>query len=498
MGVDRQVWNSASYSTGTCHMARLGDTVSDTKTSGYIEFIIPLTNSRGFGKFLRFDYLVSDIWQMPLVVSPHILGMGDPYYTRQGLYFLSDIECAIRLMMLESNSTTSLQTQSQLAKFQKAADDCLFEYSLRNPSSRLTTRSDYSLPSYHREWIHKIVKDSYNQEYEFLLVDGGRALLLSPVAEELFEQIYTDYLNQIHVKTTGASEIKKEYDAWPQGLLSMTEEIPPVKFTEVPYTFEELALLSEVIPVDTEIFLPTPETSPTKRNDQHIAREWLISMFKQPYMPQVQAILQAKKLEQEVITVSRTYNPVLLDFYFAGLRSLSPIIEFRSYYSVIEYFFENAALESIKQNFDELVEKLKATDDFGEYVKLAKELKPEEAERIQIRQVIERYIDIDRIRSFLKHDLPKEAKTHFESFNRPVSGKEVQRLKQDNPDLQNLVADRIYSFRNAIFHAKRTWKGREANGIRPFSKEESEVVRHEAMLLKMVAQEIIKQAAVEV
>ncbi len=45
-----------------------------------------------------------------------------------------------------------------------------------------------------------------------------------------------------------------------------------------------------------------------------------------------------------------------------------------------------------------------------------------------------------------------------------------------------------------IFHSKRTFKGKETLVIRPCSKEETEIVAHEVLLIKMVAQEIIKQS----
>ena len=55
------------------------------------------------------------------------------------------------------------------------------------------------------------------------------------------------------------------------------------------------------------------------------------------------------------------------------------------------------------------------------------------------------------------------------------------------------MAKRIYSFRNAIFHSKRVYRGKATVVIRPCSQEEEEIVAHEVLLTKMVAQEIIKQ-----
>src|SRR5207249_2037575 len=114
------------------------------------------------------------------------------------------------------------------------------------------------------------------------------------------------------------------------------------------------------------------------------------------------------------------------------------------------------------------------------------------AEKEQIRQVIQHYVPLNRLQLFFKAEIPRTSRIYFENFNRVVNGKEVQKIHIGNAELQSLAADRIYSFRNDIFHSKRMFKGKETEMIRPCSKEETEVVAHEVLLVKMIAQEIIK------
>src|SRR5437016_4645955 len=112
--------------------------------------ILPLTNSRGFGKILRFNYMVGPNQRLPLVVSPQILSMGDPFFTRQAIYFLSDVDCAIRTYSEEVCGPAAGGEEGGVSEIRRAADDCLFEYSLRKPASRLTTRSE--LPPRRTRW----------------------------------------------------------------------------------------------------------------------------------------------------------------------------------------------------------------------------------------------------------------------------------------------------------------------------------------------------------
>jgi len=509
----------------------------------YTELALPLTNSRGLAKFIRFDYQSDNILKpgnfvakkmpigngkeeifndgnydwvthflkeatvMPLVVSPYIFFTRKPYYTRQTLYFLSDIDCVIRTMIPVPEGVESDDTQwkqKKITEFQQAADDCLFEYSLQNLDYRLTTRSNplpVTIDTYETNAEVTCIYKDDTQRQKYLSLDNGRVEIAYPDTSTQFENLYSSYLNRVYKKpielTTSDNKDDSPYYISKASLLN-TEISQPIKFYENPYTFDELTLLSKVIPVTPEIVLHQKDGNLDKRS----FRENWINLFNQAYKSQLREFPPDKWPNQEIKFVSNSYNPVLLDFYFAGLRSLSPIIEFRDYYSIIEYFFEDAAFSNLQKDLDEKIGKLKSSQNFGEYSKELDKLKSKcnllQKENEQIREVINHYIDVERIKKFFGKELSKTAKNHFETYNHTVSGKAVQRLKTNNPDLLSIIADRIYQFRNAIFHAKRTRKGQETQSFRPFSEEEMNVIRYEALLLRIVAQEIIKKTEVDV
>jgi hypothetical protein len=218
------------------------------------------------------------------------------------------------------------------------------------------------------------------------------------------------------------------------------------------------------VPVDPEMIGKFSASDLLKAERDDSSREAIVALLNQPYTDQIRRLPPAKFPEPEIIDVGNTYDPRLLDFYFAGLRSLSPVVEFKSYYNIIEYFFEEG--------------------DTGK----------KGTEQDKIRQVLQSYTTPVGLRAFFNIDIPVLSRTHFEDFNEVVNGGVIQKIRSSNEDLQRQVADRIYSFRNAIFHSKRMYKGKETVVIRPCSKEEAEVVAHEVLLIKMVAQEIIKQS----
>ena len=452
------------------------------------ETILPLTNSRGFGKFIRFNYKVGSNPCLPLVVSPQILSMADPFLTRQALYFLGDLDCAIRQYSEEVDGSND----GDLSGVRKAADDCLFEYSLKHRSSRLTTRSELPPRRTRRESILVTMKQPGYPKVTYRAVDGER-VLLSAESLRSFEELYSTFVADLHDPDVGWQAIGDGAAGFPSGLDGGGGESAPLVFKELPYTFEEVELLSCIVPMDPEMIgkFSVSDLVGTERDESNL--EVIVALLNQPYAQRVRQFPHAKFPSQEIIDVGHTYEPRLLDFYFAGLRSLSPVVEYKNYYNIVEYYFEDASLDRIKAELDSVVDQLREAQDIEVFASLARRLQPG-GERDQIRQVVQRYVPVERLRSFFHGEVPGTTLSHFESFNGFGNGKEVQQIRIEISDLQCLVADRIYSFRNAIFHSKKTLKGKETFVIRPCSKEESEVVAHEVLLIKMVAQEIIKQS----
>jgi hypothetical protein len=455
----------------------------------FIETIVPLTNSRGFGKMLRFNYTVERGSAMPLVVSPQILQMGQPHFTRQAVYFLSDIECAIRMYSPAPDPPSRIRSEAVLALTRKAADDCLFEYSIRNPASRLTARPDVPPKRFQRETTIVTRRQAGAPDTRYLATDNERAHL-SIKSKELFDRIYSTFVEDVFGPEVRSSTDCGTLERSPLGLICDDDESVPVRFEELPYTFDEIEALSCILPVDVAIADKLSPAALLEQMSNRLGIEARVALINNSYIEGLRGLSPHKRIEPEIFEVNRTYNPRLLDFYFAGLRSLSPVVEFKNYYNIIEYYFEDASIDVIKSRLDDVAHQLKETDDIAEFSKLAKKLVPAGNERDQIDHVIHKYVQLDRLRRFFETDIPKPCRRHFETFG----GMEEHKLLIGDPGLQRTVANRIYTFRNAIFHSKRTLGGKGVGTIRPGTTEEAEIVTIENLLLKMIAQEIISQS----
>ena len=454
--------------------------ISSFKDRNYTEIALPLSNGKGFGKIARFKYKASDDLRMPLVISPHIQTIGNPLLTRQGVYFMSDIGYVIRAYIpTTEDSDIAIWQEEILPSFRRKADDCLFEYSLKQPSSKLTTHTD--APP-----IITLLQEQVNISYSwvagrnnsYLSVDGQKANLLDPIVPQFVENAYTEYskklLENLEISESGdyistISDIRKdkwyreERPGW--GRVLRSRLIPHVIFSERPFSYYDMLHFSTAIPINTSVYQAHGGIK-----TEEALWEWCFDLFNQRNLEQYNITTEGSFEEYfteshdktAFYTCEKSYNPRLLEFYFSGLRSPSPLNEFRGYYNVIEYLFEG---------------------------------KPENEE---IRNVIERYITKDRLIKFLTTEISAEVLNHFLSYRDAIGQAHVELLTIDGTDIRSVVAKRIYQFRNAIFHSKKTRNGQLNNNIRPTTKEEYQVVAMEVKLLNMIAQEIILQVDFDV
>ena len=49
-------------------------------------------------------------------------------------------------------------------------------------------------------------------------------------------------------------------------------------------------------------------------------------------------------LPVETVHLDKLYNPILLSYYFSGLKEVNPLLSFIGFYNVLEYYFEEAPL----------------------------------------------------------------------------------------------------------------------------------------------------------
>lgn len=285
--------------------------------SSHTIIFLPLTNARGLGKVTFFNGL-----DFPIVMKPSL--RGEPIFTAQAYYFLE---------LLESVVTASFPygDEPSVREIEYIVDNYLFEYSKKHPEEKITSKitefvfwqddPDSAYFSYDWKLTECLVLDTLNDTSILNCKDPNRKMdeiydwcLYKPYFDSALSEYQrklreaAEYL--VYVKTQGHSSLGTgEY------------QLPILRFNSHPLTLEQVNML-EAISVDTKL----DETS-----DKYQISRGMKS--RSNYF-----------LAQEVIKTSNRHNPQLLAYYFCALRDYSPVSQFKNYYNVLEYFFEDAPI----------------------------------------------------------------------------------------------------------------------------------------------------------
>ena len=153
-----------------------------------------------------------------------------------------------------------------------------------------------------------------------------------------------------------------------------------------------------------------------------------------------QTVIESLPIQR--IILNKLYNPILLSYYFLGLREDNPLLSFVGFYNVIEYYFEEAPTLLNKSSQYEVE---------------------------QIKCVIELLAKNEDIASFFESrddNFKKKLALNIQTS----SGIEIFGFNpQNNNDHISELGRWLYDIRCAIVHSKKTRKGKRTAIFEPYS-----------------------------
>jgi hypothetical protein len=170
------------------------------------------------------------------------------------------------------------------------------------------------------------------------------------------------------------------------------------------------------------------------------------------------------KIEQELVTATALHDEQLLAYYFSALRDYSSVSQFKNFYNVLEYFFEEAP------------------------VKLGV---PAKNEKQQIDAVLRwAVVAADLLRTL--NALPASASARIAQARATSSGEVIPAVNLAAPDIIGEYAAHVYQLRNACIHSKKTRKGAPIPRIAPATAEE-EILKDEMPVMQWLAVQCIEK-----
>ncbi len=149
-------------------------------------------------------------------------------------------------------------------------------------------------------------------------------------------------------------------------------------------------------------------------------------------------------LPVEVFNTTVKYNADLLSYYFAGVREHLPISKFRSFYNVLEYFFEDAPIQ------------------IGETAR---------NEREQISCVIRWSSDDLKLKNLIT-TLGNDFIIQIENDLVSSTGVIINAISINSSQLAIDISEWLYSIRCACIHSKKTRRGNVSARLVPYSNDE--------------------------
>lgn len=383
-----------------------------------------LSKSRGLAKVIVFHGL-----EFNIVVHPTI--HGEPILTSQAFYYLEQLEAVAEIRFENSDKRLSD------GRIEYLIDNYLFKYSTLHDESRMSTKVTE----------FKYWKDDYNDMYATYDQRNTKVLVLDKYNDESVLSIEpldaeddTDFCDWCLVKNYSDSII----DSY---VSSMRKLVNKKILIKVLPTSERDGYFGKIRMIECDEGLL----------DYHQAHTLDSSFDPRDIVPnQEDIILKAQYdngndvyLPVETVHLDKLLNPILLSYYFSGLKEVNPLLSFIGFYNVLEYYFEEAPFL------------------LGKKAKF---------ERDQLECVVSWLVSHKMIYSFInekgksfKAKVKEDIKT---SSSVKISGFNVDKSK-------NLVKDLsawLYLIRCSVVHSKKSRKGKVVSIFEPYSDESQNIM----------------------
>lgn len=190
----------------------------------------------------------------------------------------------------------------------------------------------------------------------------------------------------------------------------------------------------------------------------------------------------------EIEIPRRDYIKELIYYYQQALSADNPLLEYLSFYQILEYFYGIVVREDLMNDVKNKISHPKFSHRNNESILQLIDIvrKGKFEEQRALIHVLKRYLKLDE----LKNDLLNycENENYYEYYiNNKVNFANAGSIKGNkNEIMMDLLSNRIYDVRNALIHSKEGEKSKYT----PFSENESEL-KKEIPLIRLVAEQII-------
>ncbi|WP_148882079.1 hypothetical protein [Thermococcus aciditolerans] len=197
----------------------------------------------------------------------------------------------------------------------------------------------------------------------------------------------------------------------------------------------------------------------------------------------------------------RRYIPDLVYHYQMAISADSPVLQFLSFYHILEHFFQRVYIDDLlKMIQDEITSPYfsykRRKDLLRLYSNIKKRIESEhknQSEHEALVLTLKKFVDIDEIKRLLEEYDPSLI-DYYQNHKVEFSGGDKIDWTNEKDKILELIAQRIYATRNAIVHSKDMHKSSKGNIKKlpkyiPFKHDKE--LQKEIPLIRFIAEQII-------
>ncbi len=388
-----------------------------------------LSNGRGLGKAIVFHGLKFNV-----VVHPTI--HGQPILTSQAFYYLDQLD-SIAEIRFETDKEALRDSEVEYL-----IDNYLFKYSKLHADSFMTSK--VTDPKYWRDDYSDMYAEYDHRNTNALVLDKGNdesVLAIRP----LDESDDTDLSDWCLVRNYSDIIIS-------QYVSSMSELVHKKMHIEVMPTLERDGYVGKkrILECDAGLLSYYQAQSLDHSFSPRDVQPGQNSIVLKAYSENIADV----DIPVETVHLDKVFNPILLSYYFSGLKAVNSLISFVGFYNVLEYYFEEAPI----------ILNVAASN-----------------EKKQLKCVIEWLVNDNDISDFFQKngaDFVSQTRKNIETSSTiDIEGFDVG----NSANLVTGLAKWLYSIRCAIVHSKKTRSGQDTATFEPYSDEAENI--HDAILV---------------
>ena len=393
-----------------------------------------LSEGKGLGKALVFYGLNFNV-----VVHPTI--HGEPILTSQAFYYLAEMESVAEVRFENSQDVLDVH------ELEYIIDNYLFRYSTINTNSKISTR--VTDPKYWRDDGSEMYMMGYDQ-------GNTEVLVLDILNDESILSIESIDKND----STG-------FDDWCL-VKNYSDEIIDTYVSSISNLVHKKVLIKA---------LPTPERDGYFGKirllecnegllDYHQAQSIDHSFSPRDVTPDKKDVVLKSQHENifevyvpvESIHLDKKFDPMLLSYYFSGLKEINPLISFVGFYNVLEYYFEEASRIIGRQA---------------------------RSEKQQLECVVDWLVNDSDVVDFFNEKGPSFLLKSKEKIETSTEV-DIQGFDIEHSDVTKNLSLWMYSVRCAIVHSKKSRNGAVTAIFKPYS-DEADNILHIIPVVKWLA-----------